>query len=471
MTAVMVSLAYVVGILTALHAVMSTRTAQGAIAWSVSLITLPFVAVPAYWIFGRNKFLGFIHARQWQLDALSDLLEQVRSAVRSKARMLGFADEGIQAAERLARLPATAGNELELLVDGDATFDSIIEGFNRAEEYILIQFYIVRDDDLGKRIKDKLIERAQAGVQVSFLYDEIGSHGLSSPYLDDLQAAGVDIHAFNTRKGRRNRFQINFRNHRKIVVVDGRECWLGGLNIGDEYLGKDPKVGPWRDTHLHITGPATIAAQLSFTEDWNWATESLPENLQWSPTSAPGADAGVLVVSSGPADKFDTAALMYMHAISIARERIWIASPYFVPDEGIVSVLQLACFRGVDVRVMIPDKTDNRLVTLATYSFFDETHAAGVQFYRYLPGFMHQKVMLIDDVLASVGTANFDNRSFRLNFEITAVAADRKFAMEVESMLNDDFTRCRKMESNEFTSKPLWFRLAARASRLSSPIL
>jgi cardiolipin synthase len=371
----------------------------------------------------------------------------------------------------MARVPLTSGNNVTLLVDGDATFTSIFDGIDAAEEYVLVQFYIVRDDELGRQLKSRLIARAQSGVRVLFLYDEIGSLGLPDSYLEGLRSANVEIFPFHSRKGSRNRFQLNFRNHRKTVVVDGRIAWIGGHNVGDEYLGRDPAFGRWRDTHIRVEGPAVIGAQLAFVEDWRWATDELPGGLNWTPHIAADGEAQVLVIASGPADEMETASLMYTQAIHSATRRIWIASPYFVPDDAIVQALQLAGLRGVDVRILIPEKADSTLVTLAAYSFFTQVKAAGVKIYRYQDGFLHEKVMLIDDNVATVGTANFDNRSFRLNFEITTVVFDADFAGNVERMFQNDFSASRIMEQDEYDKKPYWFKLAVRTARLAAPIL
>jgi len=304
---------------------------------------------------------------------------------------------------------------------------------------------------------------------VRFLYDEVGSHDLPRGYVDELGAAGVEVHEFNTRKGPSNRFQINFRNHRKIVVVDGRVAWIGGHNVGDEYLSRDPKIGPWRDTHVRIEGPAALGAQLAFAEDWNWATERRLD-VRWDPVPSETGNAPVLIVPSGPADELETANLMFVHAIHSAQERIWIASPYFVPDKPVTDALQLAGLRGVDVRILIPDRPDNPLVGLAAYSYLDDASVTGGKFYRYGAGFLHEKVMLVDRSIATVGTANFDNRSFRLNFEITAVIADAAFAAKVERMFEADFSRSRLMDPGEYDSKPWWFRFGARLARLTGPV-
>lgn len=468
--ATLVVLFHVLGFVSSIHSIMSTRTSQGAIAWAVTLNTFPYLAVPAYWVLGRSKFEGYVVARR-NTDDRSEAIERQAIEIVAPYRV-PKADqiEAVSAAEGLAGMPVLRGNKVDLLIDGDATFDSILAGIDAAKEYVLVQFYIVHDDGLGRALKEHLIAKAKEGVRVLFLYDEIGSHALPESYKQELRDVGAEVNEFNTRKGRRNRFQLNFRNHRKIVVTDGQVAWIGGHNVGDEYLGKDPKFGHWRDTHVRIEGPAVLKAQLSFFEDWHWATESTPK-LSWTPRPAPdGSDARVLIIPTGPADDLETANLMFVHAINSARERIWIASPYFVPDHSVIVALQIAGLRGVDVRVLIPDEPDHLLVYLAAYSYFDEAGRTGAKFYRYQDGFLHEKAMLIDDDVATIGTANFDNRSFRLNFEITAAIADPDLVTEVEEMFEADFARSRLMEKGEYDLKPWYFRLGVRVARLTAPI-
>ena len=460
---------HVLGFLSSIHAIMSTRTEQGAVAWAVSLNTFPYVAVPAYWVLGRSRFQGYVDARRGEMAEIAGVTKEAEAAVREFELPRESVSPAARAAQALAGIPTLRGNSLELLVDGDATFASILEGIDRAEDYVLFQFFIVHDDEIGRDVKTHLIERAKAGVRVYFLYDEVGSHDLPASYKDELRDAGVEVFDFHTQKGPGNRFQLNFRNHRKVVVVDGKVAWVGGHNVGDEYLGRDPKFGHWRDTHVRIEGPAALGAQLSFAEDWYWATGRRLD-MSWHPISADGADVPVLIIPSGPADELETANLMFVHAINSATERIWIASPYFVPDRPVITALQLAGLRGVDVRILIPDEPDHLGVYLAAFAYLDESESTGVRFYRYQDGFPHQKVMLIDRSLATIGTANFDNRSFRLNFEITAVVADTGFAAEVERMLVTDFSKSRLMEPGEYDRKPWWFRFAVKLARLTAPI-
>jgi cardiolipin synthase A/B len=462
--------AHTLGFVSSLAALMSTRTSQGTIAWIVSLNTIPYVAVPAYWAFGRTKFQGYVIARRDEESRLAQTLVPARATVEPLRARLSPERGAIRAVERLAKMPFLAGNRAELLIDGDATFANLFAGIDAAERYLLVQFYIVRDDDLGRELQRRLLRRARAGVEVRFLYDRLGSLGLSGSYLRELREGGVDVRAFHSTRGRGNRFQLNFRNHRKVMVADGRVGWLGGLNVGDEYLGRDPRFGAWRDTHLRLEGPAVLGLQLSFVEDWYWATGRILE-LDWTPRAAPDGAADALVLPTGPADRFETASLMVQHILHSAHRRVWISSPYFVPDEGVLAALKLAALRGVDVRVLIPERPDNLLVYLAAYAFLDPLLEAGVRIHRYEDGFLHGKALLVDDAGVGVGTVNLDNRSFRLNFEITALVIDPELARAAEVMFRDDFARAREMTREEIGAQPFLFRVASRAAYLTAPVL
>ncbi len=245
---------------------------------------------------------------------------------------------------------------------------------------------------------------------------------------------------------------------------------MGGHNVGDEYLGADPALSPWRDTHVQLRGPAVLGVQLSFVEDWYWVTHRIPD-LDWQARPSQLDDASALVIPSGPADPLETCGLLFVHAIQSAAQRIWIVSPYFVPDEAVVSALQLAALRGVDVRILLPEKPDNRLVHRASFSYIEEIARVGVKIYRYRRGFLHQKVMLVDHHVAAIGTANLDNRSFRLNFEITVIFAHVAFAEQAQKMLEVDFAESQLTDGEEGKGQALWFKVAARLARLLAPVL
>jgi len=460
---------HIVGALTSIRAILDVRTSQGAIAWVVSLNTFPYVAVPAYWVFGRSDFEGYLVLRR---KTKAELNANERQLLDDLTAMRPAPDEepaGAALLEKLAKLPATRGNHTELLIDGEATFNSIFESIAQAQDYVLVQFYIIHDDNLGRRLKDALIARARTGIRCYMIYDEVGCHDLPASYIKELQAAGVEVHPFNTRQSEANRFQLNFRNHRKIVIVDGVTAFVGGHNVGDEYMGKDPKIGAWRDTHVKMEGPVVQCVQISWIEDWKWATGS-HLSLNWKPVPAKsGKDGFAFCLPSGPADEFETCTLFFLHAIHSAKKRVWIASPYFVPDEQFISALQLAALRGVDVRILVPAHADNQLVYLSGFTFLPDLEKAGVQTWRYNEGFLHEKALLVDDV-CGVGTANFDNRSFRLNFEITMLFSEPSALRAMEEMFAADFARSTRAPATDFTSRPWWFRFAARASRLMAPV-
>ncbi len=464
-----IAFCHLLGALTSVHAILDVRTSQGAIAWAVSLNTCPYVAVPAYWVFGRSNFEGYVMLRRNSKAEMSDAEQRVAHDVLAMRPSPDAEPVSATLLEKLAKLPATRGNHTELLIDGEATFRSIFEGIEKAREYVLVQFYILRDDGLGRQLKDALIARAHAGVRCYLLYDEIGSHDLPPAYVNQLRAAGVDTRHFNTRQGTANRFQLNFRNHRKVVVCDGITAFVGGHNVGDEYLGKDPKLGAWRDTHVKVQGPVVQCVQVAWLEDWNWAGGGRPA-LNWKPSTAPGGEDGLaFYLPSGPADEFETCTLFFLHAINSATKRVWIASPYFVPDEQMISALQLAALRGVDVRILVPAHADSQMVYLSGFTFLPELEKAGVQTWRYNKGFLHEKAILVDDC-CGVGTANFDNRSFRLNFEITLLFTEPSAVRAAEAMFAADFARSTRASAADFTDRPWWFRLAARTSLLMAPV-
>ncbi len=464
------TLFYIAGIISAIHAVMSVRTSQGTIAWAVSLIAFPFVAVPAYWVFGRSKFEGFIEAYEERQDEIDALVDKMRADLAGAVVQFEDRIPEYQAVHELAEQSFTHSNRAELLIDGEATFDSILSGIALAEEYVLVEFYMFHDDGLGRRMQQALIERAEAGVRTFMLYDEIGSQGLPEAYLNELRAAGVEVSSFKPTQGWRNRFQLNFRNHRKIVVVDGKTSWVGGHNVGDEYLGLDPDLSPWRDTHVRLDGPVALQLQAAWLADWYWATRALPD-LNWLPSLVDDSDVMAMIIPSAPTQQLETAGLFFVNALNATRDRIWLSAPYFVPDEAIMKALELAALRGVDVRIITSGKNDNLAVQLAAFYYIEKLAGLGIRFYEYAPGFLHEKVMLMDNSIASVGTANFDNRSFRLNFEVTALIADEDFAKQMEAMFESDFGHGSELDPETLKDRPFWWRFGVHLSRLAAPVL
>jgi cardiolipin synthase len=467
----LLALLQVVGLLAALHAIFTVRTAQGALAWAIALVFMPSLTLLPYLVFGRSNFSSYVSSRRHADLAmrqspgfrpwLSDQ-QHVRSARENPAAHFS----GLTA---LSDMPLLANNRLRLLINGQATFEAILQSIAQAREVVLVQFFIIRDDELGRRLRQALLERAQAGVRVFLLFDSVGSHALPAAWLQKLRAAGVQVQAFAARRGLRNRYQLNFRNHRKIVVIDGCQGYVGGHNVGDEYLGGNPALSPWRDTHLQICGPVVSCLQQSFAEDWFWAAGKLPE--LHSGGDWPQHGALCQLVTSGPADSREACSLFFVAAIHAAQQRIWLTSPYFVPDEAVFAALRLAVLRGVDVRILLPSRPDHRMVFAASSLYAAEAVRAGVRIFRYQPGFMHQKVVLIDDGCAAVGSANLDNRSFRLNFELMLLCLDSGFAREVEQMLLADFEQAREQTVEATRRLHRLQHLGMRLARLFSPVM
>ncbi|MDX1376698.1 MAG: cardiolipin synthase [Burkholderiales bacterium] len=459
-----------IAIAAALRAVMTARTSQGAVAWAIALVTFPWITLPLYAVFGGRKFRGYRLARRSgdaDIRALARRIEGKFAPVlrpELSEHVLPFA-----ALERLALMPFVGGNDARLLIDGEATFAAILEAIAQARDYVLLEFYIVNDDGIGRALHAALTDCCARGVRVLFIYDSIGSYSLPTSYVESLRDAGARVEPFISSRNPLRRLQLNFRNHRKIVVVDGRIAYVGGHNVGDEYLGRAPELSPWRDTQVEVRGPAAGAVQLAFLEDWNWAAGEIPE-LHWRAEAIEPRDLPALVVPSGPADELDTCSLFFTHVIGAARRRLWISSPYFVPDEPVLAALQLAALRGVDVRILLPGRPDHRSVYLAGISFLDEMEGAGVRLFRYRRGFLHQKVTLCDDV-GIVSTANLDNRSFRLNFEISLLVADARFGAEVAAMLARDFDNSDEIDEQALARISLPVRVASRAARLFAPVL
>ncbi|MDR6495388.1 cardiolipin synthase [Paraburkholderia terricola] len=474
----LVALAHILGVVAACHAILNTRTSQGAIAWAVSLVAMPYLTLVPYLFLGRSKFAGYADARRVENELLRARAHPPEWDVQASSTGLPMQALGARLVHSLTRLggmPFLPGNSVRTLVNGTATFEAIFEAIENARHYVIVQFFIVRADALGEMFKDVLIAKAKQGVRVYFLYDSIGSFDLPHRYVAALTAGGVEMHPFATHRRFVNRLQLNFRNHRKIVSVDGERAFVGGHNIGVEYLGARPPLSPWRDTHIEVRGPAVASIQFVFTEDWHWATQQLPVfDMPAAPAAAErpaGHDMHCLVVPSGPADKQETCSLFFVEAINAARERIWITTPYLVPDEAVFAALRLAALRGVDVRIMIPCRRDHVVVFEASKLYAYDSLRAGIRIFRYQPGFLHQKVVLIDSMAAAIGSANLDNRSFRLNFEIMVLTVDRGFAEEVEAMLLEDFAESIEIDRNEYRHASALRRVLMHVARLFAPIL
>jgi cardiolipin synthase len=343
----------------------------------------------------------------------------------------------------------------------------MLHEMEKAESYIILQTYIFRDDEIGNKFADLLMKKASEGLRVTFIHDDIGND-MPVKLIKKLSEAGVKVSPFNDRL-LKHKVQINFRNHRKILIIDGKVGFVGGHNIGDDYLGKWKKWGPWRDTHVKISGPSVIAAQVACAKDWYF---SLEESLEadWEITES-SKDAQVMILHTGPADERHTCLLAHIALINSAQKRLWIASPYMVPPESLVDALLMASLRGVDVCLILPSYSDSFLILHASKVYQERLLDHGIKLFSYTEGFLHQKVMLIDSKIATVGSANFDCRSMFINFEVTAITTDGKFIKDMEEMLTRDFAKSKKINKETFKKEPIVKKISARSANLLAPML
>ena len=367
----------------------------------------------------------------------------------------------------------TQDNDVEVFTDGRDKCEALLEDLENARDHIHIQYYIFRLDGIGKRIEEILIRKAKSGVKVRMLFDDIGSRGLHVKHFKKLMDSGGEVAAFFPALLPLINPRLNYRNHRKIVIVDGRIGYIGGFNVGDEYLGLSKKFGYWRDTHLRIEGSAIHPLQTRFILDWNQASPKT--NIQYSERFFPAiprkGTVGLQIVSSGPDSEWEDIKDGYLKMIFLAKEYIYIQTPYFIPDTSMLDALRIACLSGVDVRIMIPNKPDHMFVYWATYSNIGLLLKAGARVYIYENGFIHAKQIVVDDQVSTVGTANIDVRSFRLNFEVNAFIYDAEKSHELAEIFEEDIQNSTELTLENYLERERLIKVKESVSRLLSPIL
>ncbi|MFY8215565.1 MAG: cardiolipin synthase [Chthoniobacterales bacterium] len=456
------------GVLLALRAILISRTPQAGIAWVIGLITFPILAIPLFLVFGESRFTGYKQAGRGESPELDRLLDETDQRLRAfQTPPDDPQSDAIRLNERLIGLPLTHGNRADLLVDGKQTFDAIGSAIDAASESVVFQFFIIRDDGLGKKMQTHLIAALRRGVEVFVTFDQVGSHQLPESYIEDLKAAGAQVRRFVTNRQLGTKFRVNFRNHRKLVLVDRKVAFVGGLNVGDEYMGLSPRFGPWRDTFVRLEGPVAHALAIPFAEDWEFTSKSVPA-LRGSDIPIRAGEARVFTIPAGPAPVWNVCPATLIEIIRSTRRRLWLASPYFIPDSSLLAAIGHAALRGVDVRLILPQNPDHLLPWLTSFTFYPKLREAGVRVFRYQTGFMHQKVLLADDSLAVVGSINLDYRSFMLNFELSVGVFDQQFAHSVEQMFLEDFAESNPEDLRSYEDGSLVFRLKCRAASLLS---
>lgn len=363
-------------------------------------------------------------------------------------------------------------NQVDLYFTGKDKFKALLNSIEEAEDFIHIQYYIFKRDNIGRQVLGALAKKALDGLDVRLLVDGMGGRFLTRRFLKPYRDAGVKIAIFLPAFVPFISIRINYRNHRKICIIDGKEAYLGGFNIGDEYLGRSKKFGNWRDTHIKIKGSSVSLLHRRFFLDWRFATkEEIGRNYSFLPEESPDHNVGLQIVSSGPDSKWTNIKDGYMRMVVSAKNKLYIETPYFIPDDSMYESLKLAGLSGVDVRVMIPNKPDHIFVYWAGLSYIGELLHAGVRFYTYEDGFNHSKVFIMDDFVSSVGTANLDIRSFKLNFEVNAFIYDEAINLKLSERFVSDLENCKEITLEEYEKRSNMVKIKESISRLLSPIL
>ncbi|MCQ6559809.1 cardiolipin synthase [Paenibacillus mendelii] len=447
-------------------------------AWLMILLFLPIVGFALYLLFGQNL-------SKVKLYKISKLISRdIKAIVEGQRRAylhneIEFKDPAMLPYRDMVYMNLTSGyalytqdNDVHIFTDGNDKFEALLQSIAEAKSHIHLMYYIVRDDAIGQRLIKALVAKAEEGVEVRFLYDAIGSWHLRSQYFSPLIHAGGKVAAFFPSKILYLNIRVNYRNHRKLAIIDGEIGYIGGFNVGDEYLSLDKRFGYWRDTHLRISGSAVLQMQALFFLDWNLASEvPIPEDYDYFPVGPAQGNVGIQIVSSGPNNSEEQIKNAYIKMIHAAKKSICIQTPYFIPDESVLTALRLAALSGVEVFLMLPSKPDHKMVYWASFSYLGDLLEAGGRCLLYEKGFLHAKSIVVDGLIASIGTANVDIRSFKLNFEANAIIYDSKTAAELQHIFDHDRVYSRELTLAEYSARSRMQRIKESFTRLLSPIL
>jgi cardiolipin synthase len=454
---------------------LENRHPTQTLTWLVVLGSFPLVGFIFYLLFGRSYRKERMYRKKYFLDKQAFLTVEGDEDPKTEEKAVKLGDHQrrlFQLAQKLGNSPVSFDTETTTLTNGEETFSHIIEELKKAKHHIHLEYYIIRNDHIGSQIKDILIQKVKQGVKVRFLYDAVGSWKLSKKYISALRNAGIETVPFGPVRVPFLNSKFNFRNHRKIIVIDGNVGFVGGLNIGDEYLGRNEHIGFWRDTHLMLKGEAVRTLQLIFLQDWYYMTNYSFLTAEYlSPQPSNKNHGGVQLIAGGPDNEWSVIKNIFFSMITSAKKSVWIASPYFIPDEDIFSAIKVAALSGIDVRLLVPNRPDKRIVFHASRSYFPELLEAGVKVYEYQRGFMHSKIVIVDDELASIGTSNMDMRSFHLNFEVNAFLYRTKSTRKLVTDYLHDIEHSKQLNLEEFKKRNFGIRLLESTARLLSPLL
>lgn len=470
-------------ILVCLRIIYDTRSTTKTLAYLLLVIFVPLLGMIIYFTFGVNYRKRKIYSKK--LIANEELSEQLRQNILKYSQenflhartMLEPSRELAFMLANDAMSPLTAGNSVKLLINGENKFPEVIRAIQQAKKFIHIEYYIYEDGEIGRTLENLLIQKVNEGVEVRFIYDDFGSRSIRRKQVPRLRKAGVQTFPFYKVNFLMFANRLNYRNHRKIIVVDGEIGFVGGINVSDRYINHPDNPGKlyWRDTHVMIEGPGVHYLQYLFLCDWNFcAEECLVPNDDFFPPihTLPQKDNKMVqIAASGPDSDTPTVLFSMLQAIHLASEEILITTPYFIPGESILDALIVSALGGVSVKLLVPKNSDSFVVDAAARSYYEDLLDAGVEIYLYHKGFVHAKTMVTDRKTAIVGTANMDNRSFDLNFEVNAIIYDEAVANELRQIFFDDLQHAEKLSPETWRNRPVTAQMLEKTARLVSPLL
>lgn len=466
---------------TCLRIIYDTRSTSKTLAYLMLTVFLPILGMIIYFCIGTNYRKRKLYSKKITKDEQLQLRMRRQIYLESEKIWKTVPDE-ILKYQKLAQLLLNDGisyltgyNKVQILLNGEQKFPEVLNSLRNAKNHIHIEYYIYEDDEIGNAIKEVLIAKAAEGVQVRLIYDDFGSRSIRNKVVPELIAAGVQAYPFYKVLFIALANRLNYRNHRKIIVIDGCIGFTGGINVSDRYINSSshPNQVYWRDTHVKISGAGAHYLQYLFICDWNFcADEELePQRNFFCEPEGPNGNAVVQIAASGPDSDNPTILFSLLQAIGMAEEEILITTPYFIPGESLLDALVVAALSGVKVVLLVPGQSDSALVAAAARSYYSELLKAGVEIYQYQKGFIHAKTLVTDRRLSVIGTANMDNRSFELNFEVNSVIYDTETAEEMTSIFNKDLEDALKINSDDWDKRPLYKQLPEKLSRLLSPLL
>ncbi|MBM7633276.1 cardiolipin synthase [Geomicrobium sediminis] len=453
------------------------KSAQATWAWLMVLFFVPVIGLIIYFVFGRE-----LRNSSWNEDSLfktNALLLHQREEIQEETLYRNSPSmDGLESLIYMhihhSHAPLTYAQSVDLLTDGDQKFESLFNDIREATDYVHVQYFSINTDELGSAFVQLLTEKAKEGVQVMLLYDGLGSWKMSNRFLKDYLNAGGKSRVFFPPRSMFTYGSLNHRNHRKLAIIDGSVAYIGGFNIGDKYNTDDRGLGFWRDSHLRLTGSAVHHLHDQFISDWNKGQkEPAPEFANYEVPVSSSLKGGVpmQIVASGPGFETDQVKNGFIQMIQQAKRYIYIQTPYFIPDFGLLDNLRVAIMSGIDVRIMIPNKPDHPFIYWATYFYIGELLRLGATIYIYDKGFLHAKTMVVDDRISTLGTTNMDVRSVSLNFEVNTFMYDEEMAEKMRETFQNDLVDCHELTLEEYEQRSKWIRVKENIARLISPLL